>query len=287
MGPSEIRAFLERHGLLARRDLGQNFLCNEDLAVRLTSLAGVEPGDCVVEIGTGLGCLTRALAARARRVVTLEVDAGLVRALRAEDCLPGNVELLHADVLRSDLGQLVAGCEAPVRLVANLPYSISGPVLRRLLDLRDSLVDWSVMLQREVAERLLAAPGSRAYGSLTVLHRSMLEVGKALTLAPRCFFPVPKVRSSFLRMRPLAKPLLLAEELSWLEPVVRAAFGQRRKTLVNALRGGALEPAPDAEAVVRVLDGLGIDRRARAESLDVELLLAVARALAPSRSGSA
>jgi 16S rRNA (adenine1518-N6/adenine1519-N6)-dimethyltransferase len=287
MRPSDIRAFLERHGLLARRDLGQNFLCNEGLAVRLTSLAGVEPGDSVVEIGTGLGCLTRALAARARRVVTLEVDAGLVRALRAEDCLPGNVELLHADVLRSDLGQLVAGCEAPVRLVANLPYSISGPVLRRLLDLRDALVDWSVMLQREVAERLLAGPGSRAYGSLTVLHRSMVEVGRSLTLEPQCFFPVPKVRSSFLRMRPLAKPLLVAEELSWVEPVVRAAFAQRRKTLVNALRGGALEPAPDAEAVARALDALGIDRRARAESLDVEQLLGVARALVPSGRGRA
>ena len=287
MRASDIRAFLERHGLLARRDLGQNFLCNEGLAVRLVSLAGVEPGDSVVEIGTGLGCLTRALAARARRVVTLEVDAGLVRALRAESCLPGNVELLHADVLRSDLGQLVAGCEAPVRLVANLPYSISGPVLRRLLDLRDTLVDWSVMLQREVAGRLLAGPGSRAYSSLTVLHRLMVEVGKALTLEPESFFPVPKVRSSFLRMRPLAKPLLVAEELSWVERVVRSAFAQRRKTLVNALRGGALEPAPDTEAVVRALDALGIDRRARAESLDVEQLLSVARALAPSGRGRA
>ena len=287
MGPSEIRAFLERHGLLARRDLGQNFLCNEGLAAHLVSLAGVEPGDSVVEIGTGLGLLTRALAARARRVVTLEVDAGLVRALRAEGCLPGNVELLHADVLRSDLGRLVAGCEAPVRLVANLPYSISGPVLRRLLDLCDTLVDWSVMLQREVAGRLLAGPGTRAYGSLTVLHRLMVEVGKALTLEPQSFFPVPKVRSSFLRMRPLAKPLLVAEELSWVEPVVRAAFAQRRKTLVNALRGSALEPAPDVEAVVRALDALGIDRRARAESLDVEQLLSVARALAPSGRGRA
>jgi 16S rRNA (adenine1518-N6/adenine1519-N6)-dimethyltransferase len=285
MRASDIRAFLERHRLLARRDLGQNFLCDEGLAARLVSLAGVEPGDSVVEIGTGLGLLTRALAARAHRVVTLEVDAGLVRALLAEGCLPANVELLHCDVLRSDLADLVAGCEAPVRLVANLPYSISGPVLRRLLDLRGSLVDWSVMLQREVAERLLAGPGSRSYGSLTVLHRLMVEVGKALTLEPQCFFPVPKVRSSFLRMRPLAKSLLVPEELSWVERVVRAAFAQRRKTLVNALRGGALEPVPDAEAVVRVLDGLGIDRRARAESLDAERLLAVARAL--PRSGLA
>ena len=287
MRASEIRGFLKRHGLLARRDLGQNFLCDERLAARLVSLAGVEPGDSVVEIGTGLGCLTRALAAQARRVVTLEVDAGLVRGLGAEGCLPGNVELLHADVLRSDLGDLVAGCEAPVRLVANLPYSISGPVLRRLLDLRGTLVDWSVMLQREVAARLLAGPGSRDYGSLTVLHRLTVEVGKALSLEPPCFFPVPKVRSSFLRMRPLAKPLIVSEELSWVERVVRAGFAQRRKTLVNALRAGGLEPAPDAEAVFRVLDGLGIDRRARAESLDAERLLAVARALAPSWSGSA
>jgi 16S rRNA (adenine1518-N6/adenine1519-N6)-dimethyltransferase len=287
MAASDIRAFLGRHGLLARRDLGQNFLCDEGLARRLVGLAGVEPGDSVVEIGTGLGLLTRALAARARCVVTLEVDAGLVRALRAEGRLPANVELLHADVLRSDLRGLVAGCAAPVRLVANLPYSISGPVLRRLLDLRDTLVDWSVMLQREVAERLLARPGSRAYGSLTVLHRLMVEVGKALTLEPQCFFPVPRVRSSFLRMRPLAKPLLVAEELAWVECVVRAGFMQRRKTLVNALRGGALEPAPDAEAVVRALDALGLDRRARAESLDVEQLLAVARALAPTGRGFA
>jgi len=282
MRASDVRAFLGRHGLLARRDLGQNFLCDEGLAARLVGLAGVEPGDSVVEIGTGLGLLTRALAARASRVVTLEVDAGLVRALREEGCLPGNVELLHADVLRSDLGRVVAGCSAPVRLVANLPYSISGPVLRRLLDLRGALVDWSVMLQREVAVRLLAEPGSRAYGSLTVLHRLMVEVGRALTLEPQRFFPVPKVRSSFLRLRPLAKPLLAPEELSWVERVVRAAFGQRRKTLVNALRGGTLEPAPDVESVVRALDALGIDRRARAESLAVEHLLAVARALSPS-----
>lgn len=282
MRAGDVRAFLERHSLLARRDLGQNFLCDEGLAARLVDLSGVEPGDSVVEVGTGLGLLTRALAARASHVLTLEVDAGLVRALRAEKCLPGNVELLHADVLSSDLRDLVAGCAAPVRLVANLPYSISGPVLRRLLDLRDALVDWSVMVQHEVAGRLLAGPGSRAYGSLTVLHRLMVDVGRALTLEPQRFFPVPKVRSSFLRMRPLAKPLLRPEELSWVERVVRAAFAQRRKTLVNALRGGALEPAPDAEAVVRALDALGIDRRARAESLGVEQLLGVARALAAS-----
>jgi 16S rRNA (adenine1518-N6/adenine1519-N6)-dimethyltransferase len=275
----EVRSFLERHGLLARRDLGQNFLCDGALAARLVTLAGVEPQDTVVEIGTGLGLLTRALAARATAVVSLEVDAGIARALRADAVLPDNVELLHADALRIDLPGLVARCRAPVRLVANLPYSISGPLLRRLLDLRAVLVDWSVMLQRELAERLLARPGTRAYSSLAVLHRLCVELGKELQLPPDCFHPVPKVRSTFLRMRPLPDPPLEQAELPWVEKVVRAAFSQRRKTLVNALRGAGLRPASPARSVEEILDALGVSRRARAESLTPEQLLALARAL--------
>jgi 16S rRNA (adenine1518-N6/adenine1519-N6)-dimethyltransferase len=276
---AEVRAFLERHGLLARRDLGQNFLCEESLALRLVDEARVAAGDSVIEIGTGLGVLTRALAARAARVLTIEVDAGLVRALRSEARLPPNAELLHADVLEVDLRALAARCAPPVRLVANLPYSISGPLLRRLLDLRGILADWSVMLQREVASRLLAAPGSRAYGSLTVLHRLCVELGRALDLSPGCFHPPPRVRSTFLRMQPLVPPLLAEGELGEVERVVRAAFSQRRKTLANALRGGDLEPAPSAARLARALEEVGIEPRARAESVEPRRLLALARAL--------
>lgn len=279
MSARDVRAFLKRHELLARRDLGQNFLCDEGLAKRLTGLAGVEPGDTVIEIGTGLGLLTCALASQARRVVTLEVDAGLVRALVAEQVLPAAVELIHADVLRFDLAGLVGAASGPVRVVANLPYSISAPVLRRLLDLRHALVSWSVMLQREVADRLLAAHGSRAYSSLTVLHRLTVEIGKSLSLSPGCFYPVPKIRSTFLRMLPLVDAPLADGELHAVERVVRAAFSQRRKTLVNALRGGGLDPAPDPRAVEALLVRLGIDPRARAESLAPQQLLDLAREL--------
>ena len=221
----QIRAFLARHSLVARRDLGQNYLCDVGLAQRLVGLAGVEPGDTVLEIGTGLGILTRALAERAARVVTLEVDAGLVRALRAESLLPSNVELLHADALAADLLGLAAAAGAPVRLVANLPYSISGPLLRKLLDLHESLVDWSVMLQAEVGARLVAEPNTKDYGSLTVLHRLLVEVKREMKLSGGCFFPPPKVDSVFLRMRPLAQPALALGELPELERFVRAAFG--------------------------------------------------------------
>jgi 16S rRNA (adenine1518-N6/adenine1519-N6)-dimethyltransferase len=272
---AEVRAILARHGLRAQRARGQNFLVDEALAARLVDLAGVAPGDAVLEIGTGLGVLTRALAARARRVVTLEVDAGIVRALRAEVALPANVELLHADALRADLAALVAALGPPARAVANLPYSISAPALRALLDLRDRLADWSVMLQREVARRLLAEPGSRDYGSLGVLHRLVVRVEPLLELPPGCFYPVPRVRSSFLRISPLREPLVAADELGALEELVRRAFGKRRKTLANALRGCAESPG----ALAGALRAAGIDPKLRAEQLPAAAFVALARAL--------
>jgi 16S rRNA (adenine1518-N6/adenine1519-N6)-dimethyltransferase len=240
-------------------------------------LAGVEPGDTVIEIGTGLGALTAALAKRARRVLSLEIDAGLVRALGSEGRLPDNVTLIHADALRFDFAAALAEAEGPVRLVSNLPYSISGPALRRVLDLRDGLVGWSVMLQREVALRLLAQPGSRAYGSLSVLHQLTVSVESTMELSARCFHPVPKVRSLFLRLVPLDDSPLRAGELPQLERVVRAAFGRRRKTLVNAL--ASLEPSHSKDALGSALDQAGIDRRARAESVPAERFLDLTRAL--------
>jgi 16S rRNA (adenine1518-N6/adenine1519-N6)-dimethyltransferase len=271
-----VRAFLERHDLAARRALGQNFLVDEGLAERLVELAGVEPGDAVIEIGTGLGILTRALARRAARVVTLDVDAGLVRALREEGLLPAGVELLHADALDVDLAALARSLGPRVRVVANLPYSISAPVLRRLLDLRGLVLDWSVMLQREVAARLLAAPGSRDYGSLAVLHRLVADVSRRLELSPGCFYPAPRVRSTFARVVPRADGLGEGE-LRAVERVVRAAFASRRKTIANSLRDAGL---PEA---VPPLAACGIDPRARAESLPPEAFLALARHLPRAR----
>ena len=280
MSAAGVRSFLKRHTLLARRDLGQNFLFDERLARRLADLAGVGSGDTVVEIGTGLGTLTRALAERAARVVTLEVDAGLVRALRAEAMLPESVELIHADVLKFDLAALVRAAKPPVRVVANLPYSIGAPVERRLLDLRAVLVDWSIMLQREVADRLRAAPGSRSYGSLSVLHALSVELTKAMALEPGCFYPVPRVRSTFLHVTPLARPAVSEQEFAWVERVARAAFSQRRKTLANALRSGALDPPPSPGAIERALERLGVPPRVRAEHLTPGQFLDLSRSLA-------
>jgi 16S rRNA (adenine1518-N6/adenine1519-N6)-dimethyltransferase len=210
------------------------------------------------------------------------VDAGLVRALRADAALPANVELIHQDVLSADLAAIADSFgvpAAPVRLVSNLPYSISGPVLRKLLDLRYRLTDWSVMVQREVGERLLAGPGSKAYGSLSVLHALCVRAQREMELQPRCFFPEPQVRSLFLRLIPLADSKLAHDELPRLERVVRAAFGKRRKTLVNALRGAGGD-AWSADDLRVVLGRLGIDLRARGETLTPEQFLDLCRVLA-------
>ena len=271
MSAASVRDLLARHGLAPSRDRGQNFLVDERVAADLVERAGVLPDDSVIEVGTGLGILTRALAQRARAVLTIEVDAGLVRALRAEALLPANAELRHADALAVDWPALVRE-RAATRVVANLPYAISAPLLRSFLDLRDLLRDWSVMIQRDVADRLLAGPGSRAYSSLSVLHRLCVVLRRERDLAPGLFFPVPNVRSSFVRATPRADAPLAAAELAQVETVVRAAFGQRRKTLANALRGaGLLDPAAACAAA-------GIDPRARAETLAPDAFLALARA---------
>jgi 16S rRNA (adenine1518-N6/adenine1519-N6)-dimethyltransferase len=280
-----VRALLERHGLRPRRDLGQNFLVDESLAVRLAERSGVGRGDTVIEIGVGLGVLTRALAARAHRVIGLEIDAGLVRALRADGELPENVELLHADALEVDLCELACDAPGPVRVVANLPYASASPLLRALLAARGALSGWSVLLQRELAARILARPGTRDYGSLAVLHALTVHVERTGDLRPGCFYPRPKVVSTALRMAPRRdSPVRLCrdrDELEAVERVVRAAFGTRRKRLANALRTRReLAAERDVEVLLAQLD---IHPTARAESLPPETFLALSRAfeLAP------
>ena len=284
MNPGVLRELLDRHGLHLSRDLGQNFLTDADLALDLARRAGAREGDFVIEVGTGLGVLTRAIASLADRVRTVEVDSGLVRALEAESLLPENVELVHADAREIDWPGWIEAAGAPVRLIANLPYSVATPLLRTLLDLRHSLEDWSVMIQAEVAERLVAQPGERAYGSLTVLHALVADVDTIAKVAPGRFFPQPKVDSSFVRVWPRPSSPLEAGELERVERLARAAFGQRRKRVTNGLARIAERAFPDLdkpsrrEALEATLEKAGIDSGLRPERIEPEAWLALARA---------
>ncbi|HPG25309.1 MAG: ribosomal RNA small subunit methyltransferase A [Spirochaetaceae bacterium] len=286
MNEGELRALLARHGLRLTRELGQNFLVDEALASELARRAGASEGDFVIEVGTGLGVLTRALAARVARVRTVEIDAGLVRALEQEGLLPANVELVHGDALEIDWRAWIAEAQgASVRVIANLPYSVATPLLRRLLDLRDGLADWSVMIQREVARRLVARTGESDYGSLSVLHALAADVDTIATLPPGRFFPRPKVESSFVRVWPRARSPLGPGELERVERVVRAAFSQRRKRLTNGLdrlaerRWPGLERGARREWLEALLGEVGLDPGLRPERIEPEAWLALARRL--------
>lgn len=287
---ARVRALLARRGLAAHRGRGQNFLVDPAQADAIAASAGIGAGEAVIEIGPGLGILTRALAARAARVVAIEIDAGLVRALAEEGELPAHVELLHADALAVDLADLAGRLGPAVRVVANLPYSVSAPILRRLLDLRGVLRGWLVLVQREMAQRLVAPPGSSDYGSLAVLHALCVRLERLRDLPAACFHPAPKVTSTLVRVTPLQPGPLRPrraeadlreaedahDELAEVERVVRAAFGTRRKTLANALRTGlALAPEELHGALAR----LEIDPRTRAEALTPAQLLGIARVL--------
>jgi len=274
VSPAEIRDFLERHGLAAHRSRGQNFLHDDELADKLARLAGVGPEDAVLEIGTGLGILTRALARHARRVVTIEIDSGLIRGLEADALLPENVELIHADAVALDWEPWIGGSPGPWRVVANLPYSAATPILRRLLDEGPRLAGWGVMVQRELAVRVSAEVGARDYGSFSVLHQLCARQTGAVDLHGRCFYPVPRVVSRFVCMAPRPdRPS--AAELSAVEGVVRAGFGHRRKTLANSLRRSG---RVDADQIEAACAEAGIDPSCRAQTVPPLSWLALARA---------
>lgn len=274
---ARIRDELAERGLAPSRARGQNFLRSADTARRLVEASGLCAQDAAIEIGPGLGQLTAPIAAVARETVAIEVDRGLYQALcEREFAARGPVEILHEDVLRADLGGLVRRMGEPVVLLGNLPYRISGRLLGKLLGPRNPFRRWAFMLQREVAGRLLAEPGSPEYGLLSVWARLFSRAERVLDLGPDEFVPRPKVRSSFLVFEPNPDcPAIL--EVPVLRATVRAAFQRRRKGLRSALRGVV-------EASEAGLARAGIDPLRRGETLSESEFAALANAISEARA---
>jgi len=235
--------------------LGQNFLADTNLLDAIVRDAGLKPDDVVLEVGPGEGVLTERLADAAARVHAIEIDRGLEQALATVAARP-DVELHWADAIRLDLASLEP---APTRLVANLPYAVATPVILRTIEELPSLRSWTVMVQREIADRLRAAPGSRTYGSPSVLAQLACEVRMLRTVDPAVFRPRPRIESAILALRrtgPAADPAT--------RELVRAAFAHRRKALARSLEHGR----PGALAAARAaLAELGLPEDARAEAL--------------------
>ncbi len=283
MTHEKTRKILKRKGLAPNKKLGQNFLVHEHTPRRIVDLAGLSPEDQVVEVGVGLGALTRPLAAAVTRVIGLEADSGIINLHREQGDLPANVELLHADVLKVDFADLIEPNQR-LKIVANLPYSISTPFLFRLIDHAD-LMDFAVvMLQKEVALRLLAQPNTKDYGAPTVLLAACAEVRMLLKVNPADFHPRPKVDSVVVRIGFHPQPKRVRDlgsfDRKFFSRVVHAAFGQRRKTLLNALDSASL--VSDKKELSRRIENAGIAPSVRAETLTLENFVHLSRAIMSS-----
>ncbi len=276
--PSTVRDLLRRHGIRPRRALGQNFLVDGNILARITEAAAPAPEDLVIEVGPGVGTLTRELCAGAGHVLAVERDERMkpVLAETLADC-PG-LDLRFADAMDFDFAAAVAGHVGPVKFAANLPYNIATPLLLELLYGVRRIGLYVVMVQRELADRFTAAPGSKDYGAVTLkmLYRCTPE--RVIGVPRTVFLPPPQVDSVVLRLTPHAVPPADVPDEDFLLQVVKAAFAQRRKTLLNTLSSN-LGSTFARDDIARALSGIGIDAGRRAETLSLEEFAALARAL--------
>ncbi len=279
------QTILKAWNLRARKELGQNFLREPTLAENIVNLAAIGHQDLVLEIGAGLGAVTIPAARRARRVIAVEKDRQLVPLLQAELLAHGlqNVQVMETNILTLDLNRLAEQEGQAFVVIGNLPYNISSQVMVKLITERRSVRRAVLMFQKELADRLCAGPGNRTYGRLSVLLQYCAEMRVLREIKAEMFYPKPKVGSTVLQIdfKTCIEPQVSDEAL--MVRVVQAAFGQRRKTLRNALAGGLL-PLGSAGAVA-VLAAAAIDPQRRAETLTVadfvRLTDAVGRYLAP------
>lgn len=277
--PSVVRALLREHGVNVKKRFGQNFLIDQNILEKIVAAAELRVEDTVLEIGPGVGALTEALAQKAGAVVAVEIDDQLLPLLRQVLAPYENVRLIHGDALRIDWSEAL-GPVTSLKIVANLPYYITSPLIMGFLESTLPIQLMVLMVQAEVAERLAAVPGSKAYGALTVAVQYRAEVRRIAKVPRTVFYPQPNVDSAVvaLRIRPYTVQAADEEVFSTL---VRSAFAQRRKTLRKALMPLAGEMDFDVE---ELLQSAGIDPSLRGESLAVDSYVALANAIVEVKS---
>jgi 16S rRNA (adenine1518-N6/adenine1519-N6)-dimethyltransferase len=278
----KIKDILKQQKLSPKKRFGQNFLINNNIAEKIVRLAHVQPDDILIEVGVGFGALTIHLAQLCRKVIGIEIDSGIIRFHKEESTMPENVSLVHQDILRADFTRLANESEGRIKLIANLPYSISNPLLFKLVEHSEKM-EWAVlMLQKEVAQRLTADTGSKNYGIISVRMATCASVQKLLDLGPQHFHPRPRVDSQVVKISfsplPERAAALPEHDHAFFKNIVNAAFQQRRKTLVNSLSAAGLTNI-DKKTVETALAKLGLDSRTRGEKLRVEEFVALTNIL--------
>lgn len=268
--PSTIKDIKERYGFKLSKSLGQNFLTDKNIIDRIVESAEIGPDDLVIEIGPGIGVITREASEAAKKVIAVEIDKNLIPILEETlgDC--DNVEIINRDILKTDVNELIRNCKecfSGVKIIGNLPYYITTPIIMKLLEDEVKADSITIMMQKEVADRIKAMPGTKAYGALSVAVQYYCTVEAVVNVPKDVFVPQPKVDSTVLRLSIREeKPVELADRDVFFR-CVKAGFGQRRKTLLNSLMG--VENITK-EGVKQALEAAGIDPSRRAETLDLE-----------------
>ncbi|MBU1615549.1 16S rRNA (adenine(1518)-N(6)/adenine(1519)-N(6))-dimethyltransferase RsmA [bacterium] len=272
---NQTKQTLRKYGLRLRKGLGQNLLIDDDVLEKIVEAASLTKDDIVLEIGPGLGVLTKRLASLASKVIAVEIDSALVGLLGRElrDCK--NVEIIEADILKTDLSKLLPPSSPKLKVVANLPYYITTPVIIHLLEKRDLIESMIIMIQKEVGERIIASPGGKDYGSLSILVQYYAIPELITPVASSSFIPRPKVDSSVIKLKVADAPRVKVDDEKLFFRVVRGAFGKRRKMLPNALSGAGF----DKEKVVDLLNRMGLNPKQRGETLSIQEFAALSNLL--------
>jgi 16S rRNA (adenine1518-N6/adenine1519-N6)-dimethyltransferase len=264
---ASIKKELEAYGLVPRKRWGQHFLIDRNILSKVIRAAGIEETDVVLEVGPGLGVLTLALAKEAKKVITVEIDKKLVEILQEKVADCPNVEIIRKDIMEVDFNDLIERGGQPLKVVANLPYQISTPLLFRFIESRSVFASLTLMLQKEVAERMTATPGGKDYGPLSIFTQIVSDFSIQFLVKPSAFFPPPKVDSAVIHMVWKERPMPEVEDIEWFKRVVRGSFGYRRKTLMNALKHSGLSLTEEgSERMKRI----GIDPQRRPETLSIQ-----------------
>ena len=270
--PSRTKEILTKHGFSFKKSLGQNFLVDVNVLHQIAEATDVGPEDGVIEVGAGIGALTEQLAKRAKRVETFEIDRRLIPILEETLAPYPNVTVHHQDILEANIEQLIQEKlkdTNDIAIAGNLPYYVTTPIIMSLLEKRLPVKRMVVMIQKEVADRISASPGSKTYGSLSIAAQYYAVPSKVAIIPKTVFVPRPKVDSAVLRLEWREEPPCYVKNETFFFQVVRASFVQRRKTLWNNLQHNLIEK-DQKETLARVLENTGIDPQRRGETLSME-----------------
>ena len=271
--PIRTKEILEKYGFSFKKSLGQNFLIDPNILRNIVSHANLTENSGAIEVGPGIGALTEHLAREAKKVVSFEIDQRLLPVL--EDTLSpyNNVKIVHSDILKADVEQVIAE-EMPgikdIMVVANLPYYVTTPILMKLLNDRLPIRGFVVMMQKEVADRITAKPGTKAYGSLSIAIQYYVTAEIAMIVPKTVFMPQPNVDSAVIRLIKHETPPVKVIDEDFLFEVSRASFAQRRKTILNNLQNGLVNGKQNKELIIQALAEAGIDPTRRGETLSIQ-----------------